>query len=204
MKRSHIIIIAAVIVGIIIIVFAATRKNSNDAQNNGAGGSSMFQRGGSSSGAGSSLWGKIFSTVESTGEGTVPGQPLTDAQRAENEREFALMRKALPGNYWLPGKQTEEEAEQQRAFIADLVVLQNKMRSNTATPEEKRRFYDMNIKMDSDKIDMLKYFQDRAHQLEQSENRHIFTQSDIERGLEEMEDLQKKVSENQKKRAAVK
>lgn len=124
---------------------------------------------------------------------------LTPAQRAENEREFARMREKIPGNMWIPGSLTEEERKDRESTFRDIVVLGKKVEKGTATPEEARRYYTLQIRVTGDKAEFIEYTLNRVAQLQEEQGAGIMKGSMMERGREAVERMYSEVEEYQEK-----
>ncbi|MDM8518161.1 hypothetical protein QUF76_18340, partial [Desulfobacterales bacterium HSG16] len=118
--------------------------------------------------------------------------------KAEDLREIARMKQALPGNVWIPGESTQEEAEEQQKILKDVILIEKKMRKDSATPEEKRIFYKHKIKMVQDKIDIIKYYNQRTAELEIETGKPYLSQEDIEHGNKAIDELEHKRKEYDK------
>ncbi|MCP4113439.1 MAG: hypothetical protein GY749_49245 [Desulfobacteraceae bacterium] len=108
----------------------------------------------------------------------------------ENQREIERMKQALPGNMWIPGEPSEEEAEEQQQMLKHTILLEKKIRKDTATNEEKRVYYGYKIKMVQDRIDVIQYYQKRTSELETEGNRPYLTKEDIEQGNKAVAELE--------------
>lgn len=82
---------------------------------------------------------------------------LTREEREENEAEYRRMRERIPGNMFIPGDLAPEEQKERRAFLRDVIVLGNRVRKGTATPEEAKQYYEMKKREASDKVVFMEY-----------------------------------------------
>ncbi|MCP4350897.1 MAG: hypothetical protein GY795_35985 [Desulfobacterales bacterium] len=113
-----------------------------------------------------------------------------ESSEEENQREIERMKQALPGNMWVPGEPSEEEAEEQQQMLKHTILLEKKIRKDTATNEEKRVYYGYKIKMVQDRIDIIQYYQKRTSELETGTNRPYLTKEDIEQGNKAIMELE--------------
>ncbi len=139
--------------------------------------------------------------VSMFGKGIMPGttsagpRELTDEERRENEREFRLMREKMPDNMWLPGDVSREEAKRQEKLLRDMILFGNKVQKGTATREESRRYYSLKIKSLNDKIELIKYFQERTAEKGKEEGNEYLTREDIEQGNQVISELKEDVNQ---------
>ena len=90
---------------------------------------------------------------------------LSQEKKEENRKEIELMKKILPKNVWVPQDLTKEQSEQQRALLKNIIILENKIHNKSATVEDKNKYYKYKIKEIKDKIELIKYYQQRTKEL---------------------------------------
>jgi hypothetical protein len=124
---------------------------------------------------------------------------LTPQQRRENEKEFARMRKKIPGNIYIPGKLSEEEQKERREMMKKIILLGNKVRKGTATTEETKEFYTLKSKEVSDKIDFARYIFQRASEKSSETGEEYFPQRIKDKHSANMKILQDELDSYKKK-----
>ncbi len=127
-----------------------------------------------------------------------PDEDIEEDPRAEDQREIERMKQALPGNMWIPGEPSEEEAEKQQKILKDVILLENKIRKDTATTEEEKIYYEYKIKTVQDKIDIIQYYQKRSAELEIETSRPYLSEKDIEHGNKAILELEQQRKEYDK------
>ncbi len=145
----------------------------------------------SSEGSGGML-ARIFQldkTAETAGESKA--RTLTSAEKEENEREIRRMMQKIPGNLWIPRNLTEEEQKERRKMLRDAVVYGNRVRKGSATPEEKKRYYELKTKQIGDKIEFVQYVVGRILELRIETGREYLDDDDIEQSRKAIEEFKK-------------
>jgi len=146
-----------------------------------------------------SVFEKVFSRETRTYSDGMTDSGLSAEERAENEKEIALMRKTLPGNTWIPYDMTESEQKAQREQMKESIMLENKMRRGTATLEEKRRYYENQIKSTQDRIDLLEYYMKRTAELTKETGREYYSKEDLAVGQESIEEFKDQIADYRNK-----
>ncbi len=122
-------------------------------------------------------------------------EPDMDDLKAEDEREIMRMREMLPGNMWIPGEPTQEESREHQNTLRDMVILENKLRKDAATGEEKRTYYEYKIRMIDDRIAIIRYYQKRTKELEEDTGRDYLSDQDMAHGNNAVTELEYKRQE---------
>ncbi len=127
---------------------------------------------------------------------------LTAEEKAENKREIARMRKALPGNIWLPTDEfSQEDSDKQKEWLRKTLTIESKILNKTATKEEQKDYYTYQLKSSKDKIDIIKYYQARTAELSKKKGTEYLDDADIEAGNETIVAIEKEIAEHSKKLA---
>ncbi len=111
----------------------------------------------------------------------------------ENQREIARMKKALPGNIWIPEDPRSGRNENRAKSLKKAILLSDKIAKGKATPEEKAEYYKLKIKAARDRIDIIEYIQERTQELSARNNKTYLTEDDIIAGKKAVADLEKKI-----------
>jgi len=122
-------------------------------------------------------------------------EPDIDELKAEDEREIMRMREMLPGNMWIPGEPTQDETREHQNTLRDMVTLENKLRKDSATGEEKKTYYEYKIKMVDDRIAIIRYYQKRTKELEEDTGRNYLSEQDMAHGNNAITELEEKRQE---------
>jgi len=118
---------------------------------------------------------------------------LSQKQKKENEREFALMREKMPDNIWIPGKLSPDEQKKRKQFTKDLIVLGGRVKRGTATREEKIKFYKLKIKETGDKIDFINYVLNRVETLKEETGEEKLSEKSIAAQRNSVEKMKKEL-----------
>jgi hypothetical protein len=124
-----------------------------------------------------------------------PSRELTPEQRAENEREFKRMREKIPGNMFIPGELSPEQAKEKEEMTRDLVYLGNKVSKGKATAEETKKYYQLKVKETEDKVEFIKYTFNRTEELAKETGRKYFDEETMNENKEALKNIEKELSE---------
>lgn len=116
------------------------------------------------------------------------------ADSEENRREMVRMRKKLAGNIWLPENPRFDVDPQRSERLGKSIIIADKIRKGTATPEEKKEYYTFKIKSARDRIDIIKYIADRTAELRKSDKKTYLTDQDRVVGEKKIARLEKEVN----------
>jgi len=124
--------------------------------------------------------GQAASNTDNSKEVNIKQKPVVTAE--ENARELKRMQEMLPGNMWIPNIGSSTGSVDRSSEMRDLIILEGKIRNNTATVEEQKTYYTGKIKMVSDKIDIINYYQVRTQELAKENGTQYLSQKDLEIG----------------------
>jgi len=95
--------------------------------------------------------------LEKTSEGNPinpqTGVPFTDAVM----EQFNSIRKKFPNNSIIPKRMSAEDAQQAQAEQENLSRIQMNLTRNEATPDEINQYYDYQVKMTNDRLELINY-----------------------------------------------
>jgi len=114
---------------------------------------------------------------------------------AEDQREIARMKEALPGNMWIPQTPKFGLDPERSKKLAESIMIADKIRKGTATPKEKITYYKYKIKSAQDRIDIIKYIADRTAQLQKQKHKTYLTEQDRVIGEKKITELEKKIED---------
>lgn len=116
------------------------------------------------------------------------------ADSEENQREIARMKEHLAGNMWIPEDPRFGVDPERSEQLGKSIILADKIRKGTATPEEKIRYYDFKIKAAGDRIDIIKYIADRTAELHKNDNKPYLTEQDRVVGEKRITQLEQEIN----------
>ncbi|RJP44536.1 MAG: hypothetical protein C4548_05945 [Desulfobacteraceae bacterium] len=122
-------------------------------------------------------------------------QVLTDEQRAENRREIALMKEALPGNMWIPEEPVPGSGAEQGEKLRKTIELGDRIRKGVATRAEKIEYYQFQIRSNRDKIDLIRYIAARTTELADAGGDAYLSESDLRAGERQIIEMENKLAE---------
>jgi hypothetical protein len=128
----------------------------------------------------------------------VPRQ-LTEEQKEENLREIAKMAEALPDNMWVPKDPTIGFSPDRGEKLRKSIELSDKIRKETATPQEQQEYYTFKLKETTDKIELIRYIASRTEELSGQSGKEYLTESDVATGEERIEELEQLAGDYQQK-----
>ncbi len=128
----------------------------------------------------------------------VPRQ-LTEEQKEENRREISRMAEALPDNMWVPKDPTVGFSPERGEKLRKSIELSDKIRKETASPEEQTDYYSFKLKETTDKIELIRYIARRTEELSAQTGTEYLTQSDIDTGEGRIEELEQLAREFEQK-----
>jgi hypothetical protein len=134
-------------------------------------------------------------------EPTFSPQVLTDEQRAENRREIARMKEALPGNMWIPDEPAPGSAAEQGEKLRKTIELGDRIRKGVATREEKIEYYQSQIRSIRDKIDLIRYIAARTVELADAGNASYLSDSDVLAGGQQITEMENMIAEYERELA---
>jgi hypothetical protein len=121
------------------------------------------------------------------------------AEAKEEEQELLRMQQMLPGNSWLP-----VQSESNKQSLVDIIALENKIYKKTATVDEKKKYFAAKIEKIQQKIDLIRYYQERTQYLKQTTGKEYLSTSDIEEGNKAVETLAQEKESYEKQLAQLK
>ncbi len=128
----------------------------------------------------------------------VPRQ-LTEEQKEENLREIATMAEALPDNMWVPKDPTIGFSPDRGEKLRKSIELSDKIRKETATPQEQQEYYSFKLKETTDKIELIRYIASRTEELSGQSGKEYLTESDVATGEERIEELEQLAGDYQQR-----
>lgn len=128
----------------------------------------------------------------------VPRQ-LTEEQKEENLREIAKMAEALPDNMWVPKDPTIGFSPDRGEKLRKSIELSDKIRKETATPQEQQEYYTFKLKETTDKIELIRYIASRTEELSGQSGKEYLTKSDVATGEERIEELEQLAGDYEQK-----
>ena len=190
MERKKVLIITGVISIIIIIFFLVVlMNNSSDSKVSSMNGKNSI----------GGVFSNLFTPKSSLGLSKQRlKRELTEDEKEETEREIKRMKEKIPGNIYIPGILSQEEAKIRRKMLRDVIYFGNKIRKGTATEKEKKRFYNIKEKQVTDKIEFIHYVLNRTKELSKENGKTYFNNSIIlqsERVIELLKEKQKEIKE---------
>ena len=124
---------------------------------------------------------------------------LTEEQKQENLFEIAKMAEALPDNMWVPRDPGTGFSPERGERLRKSIELSDKIRKNTASPDEQRQYYTFKLKETADKIELIRYIAGRTEELALQSGKQYLTASDIDTGEERIMELEKAAQEFERK-----
>jgi len=109
--------------------------------------------------------------------------------KLEDKEEFRRMKLKLKGNFYIPLQPGDKRSEEVEKMLADKILLEIKMKKNTATRKEKIRYLKYQIKSARDKIAIAQYIMNRTADLSENNHKEYLSPEDIVQGREEIKRL---------------
>jgi len=94
---------------------------------------------------------------ESDADNAQDGEYQLSEEDQKRVKELQDMKTALPGNLALPTQMNETEKADIQAFTEEQEALRQLVENDTASPEERQRYFDMEAKVIQDGIDLINY-----------------------------------------------
>jgi len=68
----------------------------------------------------------------------------------------------LPESVWYPNSAEKDEVERHSATLRELFLLGTMVRNGSATPEQREKYIELKMKLLTDKIEMIRQYQDKG------------------------------------------